>query len=785
MRERGPSIAILCGILGVLACSAPSRPAPRQAPPTEAAKPPEPAAPEDPLRAQLNLDFEQVDDGKIRGWSANTAVPEAAMTDPSAHHGAASLKLGRGDQPFTAASTNLDATAYRGKRVHLHGWIRTRGVAQPSWAGLWLRVDGGSRMAFDNMQDRPITGADAWVAATATVDVPDDGKTLVIGALLVGGGTAWIDDLRLEVGEIPPRVDIAIEGIVRGPDGAPAAGAHVALAEAPSSSAPVTTIAGPDGRFRFTAPTGRYTLSAHHPAGVGTFTEPRELTAPTADYVLALERDGGVTVRGRLEGGAPPAGAAVEVLRLSQHEGDGWVLPLAADGTFTAVLPRGDQYLAAIRGVGLRTELTARRGDAVDLVLDARSLAPAPPAVAAWIRKQAIPITTAEPGSGTADLRKLRGAIGKARLVALGEATHGTREFFQLKHRLVEYLVSELGFTVFAIEANLPECRAINAYVVDGQGDARTALAGIYFWTWNTEEVLAMIEWMRAWNADPRHPRKVRFVGFDMQTTTVAYATVAAFVRARTPADADALLAPLAPYGARGRPPEGAALEAIGNGLSALSARFAGDAAAWRSADPAGYVLARQDLRVLEQAHAMHRAEGTGSNGMGGYDARDRAMADNVDWLLAQEPKGTRMVLWAHNGHVARKRGSGMITMGSHLAQRHGRDYHVLGFGFGEGAFQAMDWTGGRNQGLRDHTVGPAPAWDVSTPFTAAGPIVAVDLRAARGPVKAWLAAPHATRELGAVYSGEDNLTSPLALAEQYDTVIFVAKTTAARKLAN
>jgi erythromycin esterase len=85
--------------------------------------------------------------------------------------------------------------------------------------------------------------------------------------------------------------------------------------------------------------------------------------------------------------------------------------------------------------------------------------------------------------------------------------------------RVLEYLVVRQGFTVFAIEANQPECRAINDYVLHGTGDATTALRGIYLWTWNTEEMLAMIEWMRAWNADPRHAHKVQFLGFDMQTS--------------------------------------------------------------------------------------------------------------------------------------------------------------------------------------------------------------------------------------------------------------------------
>ena len=105
-----------------------------------------------------------------------------------------------------------------------------------------------------------------------------------------------------------------------------------------------------------------------------------------------------------------------------------------------------------------------------------------------WLRRHAIRLTTVEAGRGAADLQPLKPVIGRARIVALGEATHGTREFFQLKHRLLEFLVTEMGFTTFAIEANWPESLAVNDYVLHGRDDAARSLAGLRLWTWNTEE---------------------------------------------------------------------------------------------------------------------------------------------------------------------------------------------------------------------------------------------------------------------------------------------------------
>ena len=115
-------------------------------------------------------------------------------------------------------------------------------------------------------------------------------------------------------------------------------------------------------------------------------------------------------------------------------------------------------------------------------------------AASSEIRRIAMPLRATEAGNGFADLEPLGALVGDAHLVALGEATHGARDFFQLKHRLLEFLVERKGFTVFAIEATMPEAFDVNEYVLSGKGDARKALAGLYFWTWNTEEVLDMIE---------------------------------------------------------------------------------------------------------------------------------------------------------------------------------------------------------------------------------------------------------------------------------------------------
>ncbi len=136
-------------------------------------------------------------------------------------------------------------------------------------------------------------------------------------------------------------------------------------------------------------------------------------------------------------------------------------------------------------------------------------------ALSAWILENAVPVRGIEPGGGFADLLPLNRILRGARIVGLGEATHGTREFFLFKHRLLEFLVEEMGFTVFAIESDREACRPIDRHVRYGEGDAEEALAGQGYWTWDTEEVLAMVRWMREHNRAMPEERRVGFFGLD------------------------------------------------------------------------------------------------------------------------------------------------------------------------------------------------------------------------------------------------------------------------------
>lgn len=400
-----------------------------------------------------------------------------------------------------------------------------------------------------------------------------------------------------------------------------------------------------------------------------------------------------------------------------------------------------------------------------------------PPEVTAWFRNAAIPITGTNPATESDDFLPLEHVIGDARIVAMGEATHGTHEFFQLKHRMLEFLVERMDFTVFAIEANWPESLVVNDYVLNGKGDPEQALGGLYFWTWDTQEVLQMIEWIRSYNRDPRHRRKVQFLGFDMQVTQVAVSNVIAYLEEVDPNEAKVgreILAPLQDQMVEREYPEKPAefRKKTAQGIESMLSSFDQRKAAYvKTSSNKEWELARHNLEIVSQAEEM-LAHGSPS-------ARDRAMAANVKWILDHEPPDTKIMLWAHNLHVASLPG-GDASMGSSLRKVYGQQMVVCGFAFDYGSFQAI----GPHQSLRTFSVAPAGPNTFDAALAQTGiPIFAIDLRAAPsdGVVGDWLNTPQRMREIGAVYDEKTyDAYFQAGYPHEYDVVFFVDKTTAA-----
>ena len=151
-------------------------------------------------------------------------------------------------------------------------------------------------------------------------------------------------------------------------------------------------------------------------------------------------------------------------------------------------------------------------------------------AIIAWLQQNAIPLRHIEAGHGFADLQPLKRILADAKVVGLGETTHGTREFFQIKHRLLEFLVTEMAFTAFVLEASYAACQPINEYVLHGRGDRATVLTGQGYIPWDTEEFSEMLDWLRAYNQGVPDEKKVSFHGVDLWRNEIGRKAVLAYL---------------------------------------------------------------------------------------------------------------------------------------------------------------------------------------------------------------------------------------------------------------
>lgn len=127
------------------------------------------------------------------------------------------------------------------------------------------------------------------------------------------------------------------------------------------------------------------------------------------------------------------------------------------------------------------------------------------------LTRTAIPLRSVDPIPDSDDLAPLGSILGGRRIVAMGEATHGTSEFFRMKHRIAEYLVVKHGFRDYAMEVNEGDGKRLNAFIHGADENP----GRILYWPWATEEVVAMLRWMREYNARAAPEDRIRFHGID------------------------------------------------------------------------------------------------------------------------------------------------------------------------------------------------------------------------------------------------------------------------------
>lgn len=423
------------------------------------------------------------------------------------------------------------------------------------------------------------------------------------------------------------------------------------------------------------------------------------------------------------------------------------------------------------------------------------------PSVLAGLTEQTIDLNTVSPEADVGDLAALQDVFADLRIVGLGEATHGAREFFRLKHRFVRFLVEELGFRLLALEANFTQALALDRYVRRGKGDPESALESLYIWAWQTEEMLALVEWLRAFNSNRPTEDQVRFYGLDVQHSMGVADAITDYLDRVDPEYLETVqedLAVLADQGLKLTIADGRdeRIEAGGHLHRDLKATLEEHRTDYvTQSSERAWELARQNVSVLGRAIEFVRAAHTGHELFNKevIQIRDRALAENVAWILEHE-SADRIVVWAHNDHVNKVEtvasGHSAASMGRHLAQWYGDTYYALGFEFGCGTFKAGVETEDERwyYKVQDCNLDDPISHTVGSVFTALDrQLTFLDVRTAKDDHRLvnWFDKEQRLNSFGSTYDPEhpEKHVQPYVLVESFDGLCYVNETTGTRPL--
>ena len=255
----------------------------------------------------------------------------------------------------------------------------------------------------------------------------------------------------------------------------------------------------------------------------------------------------------------------------------------------------------------------------------------------------------------------------EAQIVALGEATHGNKEFQQLRLDVFQVLVEKYGVRAFALEGDFGGCEAINRYIHGEGGTAAEALSATGFAIYRTEEMENLVEWMRDYNASATQGNDLRFYGFDMEQRAYTYRYL---LEALQKANIDT-----------------ADFEKMWN--SEANTYADGYTVEQRTQ----IITAVKNQLSPEDAQAIHFADillqnielGKYIDDSGELNAqRDQMMAENTLWILQQEQAcgNSRIMISGHNNHIMQCENAGTPVLGSLLAENLGDGYFAIGTDF-------------------------------------------------------------------------------------------------------
>jgi protein-L-isoaspartate(D-aspartate) O-methyltransferase len=428
-------------------------------------------------------------------------------------------------------------------------------------------------------------------------------------------------------------------------------------------------------------------------------------------------------------------------------------------------------------------------------LLRARDTVPSGAPLLKLIREAAEPVR--DMGEGSVD--SLLERIADARVVLLGEATHGTSEFYRMRARITQELIARRGFQFVAVEADWPDAARIDDYVLGGP--RRSSLEFTPFerfptWMWRNEEVLSFVEWLRACNADRRDPAlRAGFHGLDLYSMFTSIAAVLHYLDGVDPEAGRVarrrygLLTPWqkdpAAYGAavisgRYRSSEVAVVAML---RELLERRLD-----YAQRDGARFFDAAQNARVVADAERYYRAMYYG--GAASWNLRDQHMQDTLESLLSFYGAGSKGIVWAHNSHVGDASATELGARGEHnigqlCRARFGADAYIVGFATDHGTVAAAsDW----DEPMQTMRVRPSRVDSYERLMHDSGmPAFALHLRApARRAVRDELGRPRLERAIGVVYRPETELAShyfQADLVHQFDELYWFDETRAVTPL--
>jgi erythromycin esterase-like protein len=404
------------------------------------------------------------------------------------------------------------------------------------------------------------------------------------------------------------------------------------------------------------------------------------------------------------------------------------------------------------------------------------------------------------------DYDALLDLVGNARVVMLGEASHGTHEFYRERARITQRLIVERGFTAVAIEGDWPDAVRVNDYIHGSgtDGDSEEALRGFRrfpTWMWRNADVLDFVGWLRAHNdGAATDAARVGVYGLDLYSLGASMEAVIRYLDEHDPAAADRARRRyecLQPYSGE----SSAYGQAVLLGVSESCRRHvlhelvelrrsAGDLL--RRDGPVAedeYFVAEQNATVVADAEEYYRTMLGGA--AASWNLRDRHMADTLDHLMAhldRHDATSRVVVWEHNSHIGDARFTemarrGEINIGQLMRERHGRDVVLVGFTTSTGSVTAAtDW-GAPAERKR---VRPAPPDSYEALFHSTGmpAFMLCPLRAGRA--GRILDKPRLERAIGVIYRPATERQShwfAANAAEQFDALVHIDVTRAVEPL--